>query len=255
MLTVGSFNRLSGLRHAFFTRRGGVSDGIFAELNCGPGSNDDPASVRDNRARALAALDLPGGPLVTAHQVHSARAVTVEQPWADDERPRADALVTRRRGIVLGVLTADCAPVLLADAKAGVVGAVHAGWRGALDGVLEACVAEMESLGAARGEIVAGIGPCIGKRSYEVGPEFPAPFLEQCSDNGEFFLTGERPGHFLFDLKGFAARRLALMGLADVQILPCDTFREEERFYSYRRSCKRGESDYGRLLSAIYLEP
>lgn len=255
IVTVGSFNRLSGLRHAFFTRRGGVSRGIFSELNCGIGSGDDPEKVRENRRRALAALDLPDGPLVTVHQVHSATAVTVDQPWSDESRPRADALATRQRGIALGVLTADCAPVLLADAEAGVVGAAHAGWRGALDGVLESCVSAMEELGADRNRIMAGIGPCIGKRSYEVGPEFPAPFLEQSQDNGEFFTTAERPGHFLFDLKGYAAQRLALCGLAEVHPLPCDTLREEDRFFSYRRACQRGEGDYGRLLSAIYLEP
>lgn len=254
MITVGSFNGLAGIRHAFFTREGGVSTGIYESLNCGPGSKDDRDCVLENRRRALAAIDLPDGELVTLHQVHSATAVKVDDPWGLGEGAKADAMATTRRGVALGVLTADCAPVLLADPKGGVVGAAHAGWRGALTGVLANVVAAMEELGADRANVVAGIGPCIGKRAYEVGPEFPQPFIEQNEANGDFFVAAPRAGHFLFDLRGYAARRLAALGLADVQPLPCDTYGEPTRFFSYRRSVHNGEPDYGRMLSAIYLE-
>lgn len=255
MMTLGAFNEITGLRHAFFTREGGVSEGVYASLNCGNGSGDDPRLVRENRARAAEALGLGPEALATAYQVHSARAVVVEEAWPAGEGPKADAMVTNRPGVALGVLTADCAPVLLAEPEAGVVGAAHAGWRGALDGVLEAAVEAMEGLGARRKRIRAGVGPCIGRASYEVGPEFPAPFLERAPDNGDFFTPAEREGHFLFDLRGYVARRLACMGLEDVQALPCDTCAEEDRFFSYRRAVKRGEPDYGRGLSAICLEP
>ncbi len=179
----------------------------------------------------------------------------VDEPWAPGEAPRADALVTRVPGLALGVLTADCAPVLLADSKARVVGAAHAGWRGALAGVIESVVEAMEALGAKRERIAAGVGPAIAQRSYEVGPEFPALFLKQAEDSGDLFCPARREGRFLFDLKGHVARRLARMGLVGVQCLPCDTYRESDRFFSYRQSRQRGESDYGRGLSAIYLEP
>lgn len=255
IVTIGTINALSAIRHAFFTRSGGVSTGIYESLNCGIGSGDERARVLENRKRAMAAIDLASDHLVTAYQVHSAEAAVVERVWGCDERPKVDAMATKQRGLALGVLTADCAPVLLADPKIGVVGSAHAGWRGALSGVLESCVAAMESLGARRRDIVAGVGPCIAKRSYEVGPEFPGPFLDQAAENRDFFIPAARPGHFLFDLKGYVARRLAKLGLADIQTLPCDTFIEEDRFFSHRRASKRGERDYGRALSAIYLEP
>lgn len=255
MLTLGSFNRLPGLRHAFFTRRGGVSEGIYESLNCGVGSNDRRRNVLENRRRALAAIDLPEGALVTAHQIHSAEATVVEAPWAPGAGPRLDAMATRRPGLALGVLTADCAPVLFVEPTARVVGAAHAGWRGALNGVMTACVEAMESLGAVRRRIRAGVGPCIGKKSYEVGPEFPAPFLKQDAGNGDFFTPAGRTGHFMFDLKGYVARRLAALGLEDVQALPCDTLIEGDRFFSHRRARRDGEEDYGRLLAAICLEP
>ncbi len=255
MLTLGPLNDLQGVRHAFFGREGGVSTGLYASLNCGQGSRDDKANVDRNRARAMEMLDLPADRLVTLYQIHSPEVVEVETPWADDARPRADALVTAKPRLALGVITADCAPVLLADDEARVIGAAHAGWRGALGGVLEAVVAAMEGLGARRGSIHAGIGPCIGKPSYEVGPEFPEPFLEQHPANMDFFLPAPREGHLLFDLKGYATRRLGQLGLKSVQALPCDTLAEEERFFSYRRACLRGEPDYGRELSAIALEP
>lgn len=254
MLTTGPLNDLAKIRHAFFSRNGGVSEGHYASLNCGFGSGDDPAKVTENRARAMARIDLGAEHLATAYQTHSARVAVVEKPWPLDERPQVDALVTRKPGIALGILTADCTPVLLADAKVGVVGAAHAGWRGAVGGVLEAVVQAMTGLGARPEGIVAGIGPTIGQRSYEVGPEFPAPFLEQAESNGDFFCPAPRAGHFFFDLKGYVARRLGAAGVQSVKLLPCDTCAEESRFFSYRRSCQRGEKDYGRGLSAIYLE-
>jgi YfiH family protein len=241
MLTIGPLNDLPGLRHGFLTRQGGVSEGLYSSLNCGLGSGDDPAKVAENRRRALAN--------------HSAKAIVVERPWAQEDRPQVDGLVTRVPGLALGVLTADCVPVLLADSQASVIGTAHAGWHGALDGVLESTVEAMEGLGAARERLVAGIGPAIAQRSYEVGPDYPAPFLAEDHDNQDLFCPSRRQGHFHFDLKGYVARRLARLGLALVQALPCDTCAEDRRFFSYRRSCLRGETDYGRGLSIICLEP
>lgn len=245
---------LDGIAHAFFTRRGGVSRGLFASLNVGFGSGDDAAHVAENRARAAHALGFDGGQLSTAHQVHSAQVAVIDAPVAPRDAPRADGFVTRTRGVVLGVLTADCAPVLLADAEAGVVGAAHAGWRGALGGVVEAAVRAMESVGAARERIVAAVGPCIGKGSYEVGTEFPAPFLEDDAAARRFFGRAERPGRFMFDLEGYVAHRLARLGLAAVGVSGADTCADADRFFSYRRTTLAGERDYGRGLSAIALE-
>ncbi|MGP1254996.1 MAG: peptidoglycan editing factor PgeF [Kiloniellales bacterium] len=255
MLTIGPLNDLPGVRHAFFSREGGVSQGIYASLNCGPGSDDDPAAVRENRRRALAQLDLPGEALATLHQTHSSDVVEVTEPWDIGAGPRADGMVTTRRNVALGVLAADCAPVLLADAAAGVIGACHAGWKGAVGGVLEGTVAEMVRLGATAERIVAGIGPCIAQRSYEVGAEFAAPFVDQDAGNAKFFSPSARvPEKQHFDLRGYVARRLTLAGVGNVKILPCDTCAEPQRFFSYRRATKAGESDYGRLLSVIFLE-
>ncbi len=256
MLTIGPLNELPRVRHAFFSREGGVSDGLYASLNCGPGSRDAPAAVRENRRRAMAQLDLPGAALVTLHQVHSAEVVAVDAPWEIGQGPRADGLVTARPGLALGVLAADCAPVLLADATAGVVGACHSGWKGALGGVLEATVAAMRRLGAEAERIQAGIGPCIAQRSYEVGADFAAPFLAQDPENAQFFCpSASRADKAHFDLKGYVARRLTLAGVGRVQVLPCDTCAEPHRFFSYRRATWSGEPDYGRQLSAIALEP
>ena len=255
MLTIGPLNDLACVRHGFFSRNGGVSEGLFTSLNCGFGSGDDKDKVAENRRRAMAQIDLEGERLVTAYQVHSPDVVEVKQPWDREDAPEADAMVTRERGLALGILTADCVPVLLAEPKAGVVGAAHAGWKGALGGVLEATVAAMKALGGEPRNMVAGIGPAISQRSYEVGPEFPAPFLERDARNADFFCPSKRPGHFLFDLKGYVARRLAGIGVSTIQTLPCDTCAEDERFFSYRRACHRKEKDYGRGLSAIYLEP
>ncbi len=254
MLTLGPLNEIACIRHGFFSRNGGVSEGAYGSLNCGYGSGDAAEKVSENRARATAMLELGGGCLVTAYQCHSAEVAVVEEPWDRKDAPKVDGLVTRRPRLALGVLTADCAPVLMAEPGGRAIGATHAGWRGALGGVLEATIEAMVALGAEREAIVVGVGPTIGKRSYEVGLEFPAPFLAQSEDNGDFFYPARREGHFMFDLKGYIGRRLGRAGVGRVQILPCDTCAEEDRFFSYRRSRLRGESDYGRGLSAIYLE-
>ncbi len=255
MLTSASLAALPGVRHGFFTREGGVSAGLYASLNCGLGSGDDIDRVAENRSRALARLGLPADQLATAYQVHSNRAALAETPWPADQRPRADALVTRTAGLALGILTADCAPVLFADREAGVVAAAHAGWRGALDGVLEATLAAMQRLGARAASTLAAVGPAIEQASYEVGPEFPAPFLDQDPANSDFFAAAPRAGHFLFDLKGYVARRLSRAGVGQVESLAADTCADDARFFSYRRACLKGERSYGRLLSAIALEP
>lgn len=244
-----------GIRHAFFTRRGGVSEGLFASLNCGFGSGDDPRKVEHNRARAAAQLDLSPDRLVSCHQVHGIATLTVERPWRRADNPRADGMVTAAPGIALGILAADCAPVLFADPQARVIGAAHGGWRGALAGVMEATVAAMTALGARPERIHVGIGPCIGQQSYEVGPEFHGAFTAADRDNARFFRPAERAGHSLFDLPGYIAHRLARIGLAAVERAPHDTAAEEPLFFSYRRACLRGEADYGRGLAAIALAP
>ncbi len=254
MLTIGPLNEVARIRHGFFSRNGGVSEGAYESLNCGYGSGDAAEKVSQNRARAMAMLELAGDRLVTAYQCHSVEIAEVEEPWDRKDAPKVDGLVTRRPRLALGILAADCAPVLMADVKGRAIGAAHAGWRGALGGVMEATIEAMVALGAEREAIVVGVGPTIGQRSYEVGLEFPAPFLAQSEDNGDFFYPARREGHFMFDLKGYIGRRLGRAGVRRVQILPCDTCAEENRFFSYRRSCLRGESDYGRGLSAIYLE-
>jgi YfiH family protein len=254
MITLSALNDSPGVRHGFFTREGGVSDGVFASLNVGFGSGDAPEKVAENRTRAMAALDLPADRLVTCFQVHSPEVLVVDQPWLREDSPRADAMVTRRRGLALGILTADCVPILFADPDAAVIGAAHAGWRGALNGVIDATLQAMIRLGAVPQRIRAAIGPCIAQRSYEVGPEFPAPFLAAQPGNDDFFAPARRTGHFLFDLPGYVERRLGDRGIGIIQRAPCDTVAEATRFFSYRRACLAGESDYGRGLSAIVLE-
>lgn len=236
--------------HGFLGRTGGVSQGIFDSLNVGLGSSDDQAHVRENRARALAAV-APGARLVTLHQVHSAIAVEAGD-WAENARPEADGLVTNRPGIALGILTADCAPLLLEDAAAGVIGACHAGWKGALGGVIGTTVDLMVQLGARRERIAAAVGPCIGRRSYEVDEGFRARFEAAEADNGAFFTDG-RPGHALFDLEGYCLKRLADAGVTRAQGLGADTKPDAARFFSYRRKTLAGEPDYGRQLSLIAL--
>jgi YfiH family protein len=252
-LAHAALTELSAVRHGFFTRAGGVSEGIFASLNCGPGSGDDPAHVAANRARALAALGLDGATLLTAHQIHSATALTVDAAFAPEARPRTDGLVTRRPGLALGVLSADCAPLLFADPEAGVIGAAHAGWRGALAGVAEATLEAMTRAGARKAAIHAAIGPCIGRESYEVGSEFPAPFLAADAESRDFFRPAARAGHFMFDLPGYLERRLSRLELASVGRLARDTCAEPEHFFSYRRTTHEGGRDYGRGLSLIAL--
>jgi len=241
------------VRHAFFTRRGGVSRGIYTSLNCGRGSGDAPAAVEANRARAMAALDLPASALFTNHQVHSATVVVVDETTDPEDRRQADAFVTTRPNVALGALAADCAPVLFAAPADGIIGACHAGWRGAVGGVCEATVDAMIELGARPDGIRAAIGPCIGLDSYEVGPEFPEPFMAQDRENARYFDQATRAGHFLFDLSGYLARRLSLLGIGEVYRLDCDTCRDEANFFSYRRSRLRKHPDYGRQLAAITL--
>lgn len=247
--------RLRRVRHGFFGRRGGVSTGLYASLNCGVGSGDDPAKVAMNRAAAMHALDLPAAALSSCYQVHGREVVTVEAALPVAGRPKADALVTRQPGLALGILTADCAPILFADAEAGVVGAAHAGWRGALLGVTDATVEAMERLGARRADIIAVIGPTIAQRSYEVGPEFPAPFLAESPDNARFFRPGDRDRHHRFDLPGYLRARLARLGLRLIADLARDTLADAGQFFSYRRTTLAHEPDYGRQLSAIALTP
>ena len=235
--------------HGFLGRRGGVSRGVVAGLNAGLGSGDAEADVRENRTRAAGAV-LPGAALVGVYQVHSPLCVTVEEPWTDSARPEADALVTDRPGMLLAIVTADCAPVLLADPGAGVVGAAHAGWKGALGGVTDNTIAAMEALGARRGRIVAAIGPCIAQASYEVDEGFAARFLAADPAYHRFFAPG-KPGHRHFDLEAYVAHRLESAGIAHVQRLGLDTLTAPERFYSFRRATLRGEPAYGRQISLI----
>lgn len=244
---------LLAVPHGFLGRVGGVSEGEMWGLNVGYGSGDDPDLIAENRRRAVEAV-LPGAQLATVHQVHSPLAVHVEQPWPQAERPRADAMVTDRPGLLLGVLTADCAPVLFADSEAGVVGAAHSGWRGAFAGVNEATIDAMEGLGADRGRIVATVGPCVAQASYEVDEGFRANFLQQEEANDRFFVPGPA-GKPHFDLAGYILHRLERAGIRDAEALPCDTYAEPERFYSYRRSTHRNEPSYGRQVSMIGLPP
>lgn len=239
---------LEGVPHGFLTRAGGVSTGVVAGLNCGRGAGDDHAAVTENRRRAADAV-LAGAPIVGVYQIHSAEAVAVDAPWGEDERPRADALVTDRAGFLLGIVTADCAPVLLADQEAGVVGAAHAGWRGAKDGAVEACVAAMERLGARAERIAAAIGPCIAQASYEVDESFRTGFGE---DAAGFFAPG-RAGHWQFDLEGYVAARLRDASVGRIDRLGADTYADPGRFYSFRRATHRGEPRYGRQISLIGL--
>ncbi len=252
-LTAPSLAGLGSIRHGFFTRQGGVGGGIYDSLNVGFGSNDDRDAVTENRRRVAAALDLPAGALHTVYQVHGCKVTHVDSPWRSEDAPRCDALVTNRPGVALGILSADCAPVLFADAEAGIIGAAHSGWKGALAGVLPATVGAMLALGARRGAIAAALGPAIARSSYEVGPEFPDPFLEESPDNAAFFAESSRAGHFMFDLPGYLTRVLEGLDLGSVGVLAVDTCADPERFFSYRRATHRGEPDYGRCVSAIVL--
>lgn len=239
---------LAGLPHGFMTRRGGVSRGAVAGLNCGYGAQDDPAAVAENRRRAAECI-LPGAVLLGLNQVHSADVVTVAGPWEETERPLADAFVTSLPGMLLSIVTADCAPVLLADRRAGVIGAAHAGWKGALGGIIENTVAAMTALGARRSHIAAAVGPCIARASYEVGADFPEAFG---GPDPRFFAPG-RPGHWQFNLLAYVADRLRTAQVSAIELLGRDTFSDEDAFFSYRRATLRGEPTYGRQLSLIGL--
>ena len=243
---------LGGIAHGFFGRRGGVSSGDLASLNCGLGSNDDPALIAENRRRVAEAV-LPGAPLTGLYQVHGNRCVIVDETTDLAARPEADALATRTQGLLLGILTADCVPVLFADANAGVVGAAHAGWKGAIAGVTDATLAAMESLGANRANIAAAIGPCIGRASYEVDEGFVQRFVTDDPANERFFAAG-KPGHAMFDIAAYVAARLAAAGLTRIAIGGQDTYAGEADYFSYRRACHRQENSYGRQISVIGLE-
>jgi YfiH family protein len=245
---------LPRIRHAFFTRQGGVSEGIYASLNGGIGSSDEPARVQENRLRMTEAMGVPPEALISVYQVHSPDPVVVEGLWTG-ERPKADAMVTATPGLALGITTADCGPVLFADAQARVIGAAHAGWRGAVTGVLESTLDAMERLGARRGNVVAVLGPTISQKAYEVGPDFIERFSKEASGQERFLAPAERPGHAMFDLPGFIGSRLATAGIGQFTDLGLCTYSDEERFFSYRRTTHRKEPDYGRLISAIALTP
>jgi polyphenol oxidase len=255
MIEAPELSSHAGLRHAFFTRVGGVSDGIYASLNGGLGSQDAPERVGENRARMCAQLGLAPDRLVSLYQVHSAEVVVVEAPFPGPERPKADAMVTRTPGLALGIATADCGPILFADPENGVVGAAHAGWKGALTGVIGATVAAMERLGARRNRIVAVLGPTIAQPSYEVGPDFVARFRREAPGMERFLGPGTRADHAQFDLPSFILARLAEADVGEATSLNLCTYADPERFYSYRRTTHRGEADYGRLISAITLTP
>ena len=254
-MTFGSslLAAIPGLRHAFFSREGGVSGGIYQGLNGGLGSNDDPAHVIENRRRMAEQMGVTPEHFLSVHQIHSPDAVVATGPWPGEARPRADAIVTRTEGIAIGVTTADCGPILFADPAARVIGAAHAGWKGALTGVLESTIAAMEQLGAERAGIVAAIGPLIRQHSYEVGAEFVERFTQADADNAQFFIASSRQNHAMFDLAGFIRMRLENAGVLMIDDTGIDTY-SDERFYSYRRSVHRGEPDYGRHVHAIVLE-
>ena len=252
MLASSLLAAIPGIRHAFFTREGGVSGGVYAGLNGGLGSHDDPAAVRENRRRMAVQLGVRPENLLSVHQIHSPDAIVATGPWPGPARPKADAMVTTQQGLALGITTADCAPILFADPKARVIGAAHAGWKGALTGILEATVDAMEKLGAERNGMVAAIGPLIRQSSYEVGSEFVERFIDADADNAVFFLPGERNGHAMFDLGGYIRRRLENAGVLVIDDLGVDTY-SDDRCYSYRRSVHRKEADYGRHVHAIAL--
>ncbi len=242
-----------GVRHGFFTRNGGVSKGNFASLNGGLWNGDEENAVLENRRLAALYLEAEPEKALSCEQVHSPDVVTVTEAWEPPQSPKADAMVTRARGLVLVVLTADCVPVLFADEKAGVIGAAHAGWRGAISGVIENTLTAMEALGAQRRNVRAALGPCIAQNSYEVGPEFPAPFLAEKPDFQRFFRPSFKSGHYMFDLPGYVMEKLRLAGVGMIEPPPGDTCADEERFFSYRRNFLRGEKGVGSLISAIVL--
>ncbi len=252
-LHAASLSALDGIRHAFFTRDGGVSGGIYASLNSGIGSADDAANVAENRARMARVLGVDADRLITAFQIHSPRVVVADAPWDVETRPKADAIVTRTPGLAIGVSTADCGPLLFADAQARVIGAAHAGWRGAFSGVIEGTIAEMEKLGADRGRIAVALGPLIRKTNYEVSQSFMDQFLRADETYARFFVPAAREGHAMFDLPAFIESRIAQSGISRFEDIGICTYSDPDRFYSYRRSTHRAEPDYGRHVNAIVL--
>jgi polyphenol oxidase len=244
---------LPSIRHGFFTRQGGVSAGVYGSLNCGLGSGDARDAVLENRDRVARHLGASGSQLLTCHQIHSATAVIVDAPWAADAQPKADAIVTRTRGLVLATLAADCTPILFADREAGIIAAAHAGWKGALGGIVEATVVAMEQLGAHRSRICAALGPCIGPAAYEVGADFEASFIAREPTYSRFFTRKSNTARPLFDMPGFAEHQLRTARLGSVENASACTYAAPERFFSYRRMTHAGDADYGRQISAIVL--
>ena len=253
MILAPSLSASPNIRHAFFTREGGVSDGIYASLNGGIGSRDAPEKVRENRARMAQALGVAATHFVTCYQIHSPDVIVATEPWTRENAPRADAIVTRVPGLAIGVSTADCGPILFAEAQTGVVGATHAGWKGALTGVLEATVAAMEKLGAERSRISAALGPMIRQPNYEVGAEFVERFTAAAASNARFFAPAARPSHAMFDLPGYIRSRLERAEIKSIEDLGLCTYADPARFFSYRRTTHRAEPDYGRHVNAIAL--
>lgn len=255
MLTAPNLTAISGLRHGFFTRKDGHSTGLYKSLNCGLGSDDDQQTVHKNRATCARALGVSPGHIVTAHQEHTPNAVTVKVPWSTDSAPIADGLTSQTPGLALAVLTADCVPVLFAESNSKVIGVAHAGWKGALNGVIENTIQSMIDLGAEKSSIMAAVGPCIGPRSYQVGPEFADRFIMTDKKNGDYFSLEDEKGCSYFDIGAYVQDRALATGIHSVERLPADTCAQDEMFYSYRRSCLKGEPDYGRQLSGIAWEP
>jgi len=253
MVEAQEFSKLPHIRHGFFGRKGGASKGIYASLNCGLGSGDNRQLVLNNRADVALRLNLAPDRLITAYQHHSSEIITVTKPWRHADAPKADGMVCKLSNIGLGLLTADCAPVLFADNTAGVIGAAHAGWRGAVSGVTDNIITAMENLGAQRSSIVAVIGPAISQNAYEVGPEFITAFVEQDAENRQFFVPSARNKHYMFDLPEYLMQRLQRVGLAAVSCLKTCTYAREKQFFSYRRATHKGEKDYGRQISVIAL--
>ena len=253
MLQAQSLSKLPGIRHGFFTRAGGVSEGVYESLNGGVGSEDSPAKVAENRARMAKHLGVAPDRFLTCYQIHSPEVVVAETPWPSNERPRADAIVTRTPNLAIGISTADCGPVLLAEPEARVIGAAHAGWRGALTGVIEQTVAAMEKLGAKRGRIVAAAGPMIRQPNYEVGQDLIDRFVATDPNTIRFFKPAQRPGHSMFDLASYVVSRLQRAEIAEIEDLGLCTYADPAQFYSYRRATHRAEPDYGRHINAIAL--
>ncbi|MBX2804693.1 MAG: peptidoglycan editing factor PgeF [Hyphomicrobiales bacterium] len=253
MIVSDLLKEQANIRHGFFTRQGGVSTGIYDSLNCGYGSGDKTESVRENRKRVAGKLGIAHGNVLTVRQVHSSRAVVADSNWSQDSLPEADAIVTAEPDVAIGVLTADCTPVLFCDSAAAVIGAAHAGWRGAKGGVIEAVIAEMESLGASRERICATIGPAISRAAYEVGEDFQGNFLAEDESNADFFSQSDNNSRPHFDLPGYCQKRLALAGIVSVERMELCTYTDDSLFYSYRRSIHQGEADYGRQISAIVI--